>query len=44
MDHEPQSELARYAFGFSDKKPSRVFWIIQGVMVAVITLAIFGVI
>lgn len=26
MRNEPKSELARYAFGFSDKKPGWTFW------------------
>lgn len=25
---EPRSELARYAFGYSDKKPGKVYWFI----------------
>jgi hypothetical protein len=35
MAKEPQGELARYAFGYSDKKPSLRWWIIQAIMVAV---------
>ena len=31
---EPKSELTRYAFGYSDKKPGAAFWIILGLMVA----------
>jgi hypothetical protein len=30
---EPKSELARYAFGFSDKKPGKLFWAIHAGMV-----------
>jgi hypothetical protein len=36
---EPKSELARYAFGYSDKKPGRLFWAIHVGMVAYIALA-----
>jgi hypothetical protein len=31
---EPQSELARYAYGFTDQKPSWRFWAIQLAMLA----------
>lgn len=34
MRKEPRGELARYAFGYSDKKPGRAWWIINGGMVA----------
>lgn len=30
----PRSELARYAFGWSDEKPSAGFWVILGGMFA----------
>ncbi len=30
---EPKSELARYAFGYSDKKPGWSYWIILFAMV-----------
>ena len=33
MNKEPKGELARYAFGYSDKKPGKAWWIIHGVMV-----------
>jgi hypothetical protein len=33
MSKEPRSELARYAFGYSDKKPGKAFWIIHFLMV-----------
>lgn len=33
MAKEPKSELARYAFGYSDKKPGKSYWIILGLMV-----------
>ena len=36
MKNEPQGELARYAFGFSDKKPGKLFWAIHAAMLAVI--------
>lgn len=29
---EPKSELARYAFGYSDEKPGVSFWVIMGGM------------
>jgi hypothetical protein len=34
MNDEPRSELARYAFGYSDQKPSWRFWAIQLAMLA----------
>ena len=33
MANEPQSDLARYAFGYSDKKPGKVFWAIHVVLI-----------
>jgi hypothetical protein len=33
MSKKPRSELARYAFGYSDKKPGKTFWIIHLLMV-----------
>lgn len=33
-DDGPKSELARYAFGWSDKKPSWTYWAILAVIVA----------
>lgn len=33
---EPRGELARYAFGYSDKKPGWAFWIIHVLMVTYI--------
>lgn len=33
---EPRGELARYAFGYSDKKPGKTFWIILAVMIVYI--------
>lgn len=33
MNKEPQGELARYAFGYSDKKPGLAFWIIHALMI-----------
>jgi hypothetical protein len=29
MAQQPRSELARYAFGYSDKKPGPSYWIVQ---------------
>lgn len=42
MRDEPKSELARYAFGFSDKKPGWLFWAIQAVMLAFVLWSIFS--
>jgi|HubBroStandDraft_6_1064221.scaffolds.fasta_scaffold43001_9 hypothetical protein len=39
---EPRSELARYAFGFSDKKPGWLFWLIHLAMVAFVAWAFLG--
>lgn len=33
---EPKSDLARYAFGFTDKKPGGMYWLIIGVMTATV--------
>lgn len=41
MAIEPKSELARYAFGYSDKKPSWRFWLIQGALTAFCIWQIF---
>lgn len=43
-DRGPRSEFARYAFGYSDKKPGLTFWVIQGAVAAVAFLALFGLI
>jgi hypothetical protein len=40
---EPKSELARYAFGYSDKKPGWLFWAIHAAMIAYIALAMIHV-
>lgn len=32
MAKEPRGELARYAFGYSDKKPGKSFWIIHAIL------------
>lgn len=34
MDKEPKDEFNRYAFGYSDKKPSLTWWIMMAAMVA----------
>lgn len=34
MSKEPRGELARYAFGYSDKKPGVAFWVILAMMIA----------
>ena len=39
---EPRSELARYAFGYSDKKPGWLFWLIHLAMIAFVLWAAFG--
>jgi hypothetical protein len=36
MRDEPKGELARYAFGYSDKKPGWLFWAIHVGMIAFI--------
>jgi hypothetical protein len=41
MTDEPKGELARYAFGYSDKKPSLLFWVIHAAMLAFVVWAIF---
>jgi hypothetical protein len=39
---EPRSELARYAFGYSDKKPGWLFWLIHLAMIAFVAWAMLG--
>jgi hypothetical protein len=39
---EPRSELARYAFGYSDRKPGWLFWLIHLAMLAFIAWAVFS--
>jgi hypothetical protein len=39
---EPRSDLARYAFGYSDKKPGWLFWLIHLAMVAFIAWFLLG--
>ena len=39
---EPRSELARYAFGYSDKKPGWLFWLIHLAMVAFVLWTMLG--
>lgn len=34
MSKEPRSEHMRYAYGYTDKKPSLRWWIIQAIMIA----------
>jgi hypothetical protein len=38
---EPKSELARYAFGYSDKKPGWTYWLVQGLVAAGALYVIF---
>lgn len=40
MKNEPKSDIARYAFGYSDKKPGKLFWIIHIAMVVFILINI----
>lgn len=42
MKNEPRGELARYAYGFSDKKPGRLFWAIHACMVIFILWMLFS--
>jgi len=42
MSTEPKGELARYAFGYSDKKPGPAFWIIHAAMIVFLLFALFG--
>lgn len=42
MDDEPQGELARYAFGYSDKKPGWFWWLVHLGMVAFILWSLFS--
>jgi hypothetical protein len=37
----PKSDWARYAYGYSDKKPGAAFWIIHAVMVIYIAANLF---
>ena len=39
---EPRSALARYAFGYSDRKPGWLFWLIHLAMIAFIAWAFLG--
>lgn len=34
IDDGPKSQLARYAFGWSDEKPGATFWLIVAAMFA----------
>jgi hypothetical protein len=36
MSNEPRGQLARYAFGYSDRKPGATWWLIFAAMVAFI--------
>lgn len=38
----PKSDLARYAFGYSDKKPGKSFWIIHLILVLIILFGLSG--
>ena len=38
---EPHGELARYAFGYSDRKPGWLFWLIHAIMLAFLIYALF---
>jgi hypothetical protein len=41
-DQGPKSDLARYAYGYSDRKPGPAFWVIHAVMTVVALGAILG--
>lgn len=41
QERGPYSDYARYAFGYSDKKPPWTYWLIVGGMVAYILYRIF---
>ena len=41
MFEEPKGELARYAFGYSDKKPGWLFWAIHAAMLAFVLWRMF---
>lgn len=43
MSKEPRGELARYAFGYSDRKPGIAWWLIHGAMVAFVALTALGI-
>lgn len=38
----PKSDWARYAFGYSDKKPGASFWIIHAWLLALALWFVFG--
>jgi len=40
MSHQPRSELSRYAFGYSDKKPGLSYWLILAGMLAFVVFNI----
>ena len=42
-DGGPQSDFARYAYGYSDKKPGWNFWLIIGGMVIFILYQIISI-
>lgn len=37
---EPASDLARYAFGYSDRKPGATYWAILGLMAVVVVVGL----
>lgn len=41
IDDGPKSELSRYAFGWSNKKPSLSYWIILGGMIVYVGYNMF---
>ena len=41
---EPKSELARYAFGYTNKKPHWTYWLVIGIMATVALVGCLGVI
>jgi hypothetical protein len=36
----PKSDFNRYAFGYTDKKPGKSFWIIHTILILVIIIGI----
>ena len=40
---EPKSDWARYAFGYTDKKPGWKFWAFHALLVVIALCGVFGV-
>lgn len=41
-DDGPDGELARYAYGYSDKKPGWAFWLVHAVLAVVVIMIVTG--